>query len=114
MTQALKEIKRYVPAFLDSYTSGSSVAYAACLKEGMKCGVNNVFLDNEEPGLVTVRDKQNHVHQQLILAAKRALRRGHAVAIGHLKRATVSSLNSSFAAIEDMGVKIVSVTELMD
>lgn len=114
MAQALDEIKKYTNTYLDSYTSGGSVAYDVCQRKGMKCGVNNVFLDNEEPGLVTVTDKQNHVHDQLIYAAKKALKNNHAIAIGHLRKATVSALDKTFAQIEEMGVKIVPVTELMN
>jgi polysaccharide deacetylase 2 family uncharacterized protein YibQ len=114
MSQALNEIKKYTDTYLDSYTSGSSVAYDVCQQKGMECGVNNIFLDNEEPGLVTVTDKQNHVHDQLISAAKRALKNKHAIAIGHLRNATVSVLDKTFAQIEEMGVEIVPVQELMD
>ena len=114
MTQALKAIRKYVPAFLDSYTSGKSVAYDVCQKSGMECGVNNVFLDNEEPGLITVSDKQNHVHTQLMTAAKKALASGSAIAIGHLRKGTVSGLEKSLDDIEKMGVQVVPVTELMN
>ncbi|PLX70822.1 MAG: hypothetical protein C0602_04775 [Denitrovibrio sp.] len=114
MAQALGAIKKYTPRFMDSYTSGSSVAFDECQKAGMECAVNNVFLDNEEPGLVTVTDKRNHVHSQLIVAAKKALSKGSAIAIGHLKKGTVSALNNSFDEIERMGVQIVPVTELMN
>jgi len=114
MRQALTYIKKYTNAFMDSYTSGQSVAYDVCQESGMKCAVNNVFLDNEEPGLVTVNDKINHVHDQLIIAANKALSKGSAIAIGHLKKGTVAALGSSFAQIEKMGVQIVPVTSLMD
>lgn len=113
MHQALRQIKKYVPAFLDSHTSGSSAAYEVCQDEGMRCAENNIFLDNEEPGLVTISDKKNHVHSQLIHAAKRALANGNIIAIGHLKKETVSVLNSTMAEIEKMGVQIVPVTSLM-
>ncbi|PLX68009.1 MAG: hypothetical protein C0603_07820 [Denitrovibrio sp.] len=113
MHQALRQIKKYTPAFLDSYTSGQSVAYETCQKEGMKCAVNNVFIDNEEPGLVTINDKKNHVHDQLIKGARKALKNGSAIAIGHLKKGTVYAMNSSLADIERMGVQIVPVTSLM-
>jgi len=114
MSQALKAIKSHTDTFLDSHTSGRSVAYEVCQDSGMKCGVNNVFLDNEEPGLVTISDKKNHVHNQLMVAAKRALKNGSAIAIGHLRKGTVSALNSSFANIKKMGVQIVPVKELMN
>jgi polysaccharide deacetylase 2 family uncharacterized protein YibQ len=54
------------------------------------------------------------VHDQLISAAKRALKNKHAIAIGHLRNATVSVLDKTFAQIEEMGVEIVPVQELMD
>lgn len=113
MTEALTYIKQYTPRFLDSYTSGNSKAYAVCRKMGMKCAVNSTFLDNEEPGLVTGSDKQNHVHGQLVAAAKKALSNGSTIAIGHLRNDTVAALPYSLAEIEKMGVKIVPVTELM-
>jgi len=113
MEQALRQIKKYTDTFLDSYTSGKSQAYDVCQKLGMRCGVNNVFLDNEEPGLVSISDKKNHVHDQLIYAAKKALSNGNAIAIGHLKTQTVSVLDSTFSQIEKMGVKIVPVKEIM-
>lgn len=114
MEQAMDEIKKYVPAFLDSRTSGQSVAYDVCRKSGgLKCGENSEFLDNEEPGLVTTSDKQNHVHAQLMQAARKALANGSAIAIGHLRKETVSVLAESFAEIEKSGVQIVPVTDLM-
>ncbi len=113
MTEALTYIKQYTPRFLDSYTSGSSKAFSACRKLGMKCAVNSTFLDNEEPGLVTGSDKQNHVHGQLVAAAKKALSNGSTIAIGHLRNDTVAALPYSLAEIEKMGVKIVPVTDLM-
>ena len=114
MSQALNEIKKYTNTFLDSHTSGKSVAYDVCQKKGMECGINNIFLDNEEPGLVTVTDKQNHVHNQLISAARLALRNKHAIAIGHLRNATISVLDKTLAQIEEMGVEIVPVQKLMN
>jgi polysaccharide deacetylase 2 family uncharacterized protein YibQ len=114
MNQALKYIGRYTNRFLDSHTSGSSQAYEVCQKKGMLCAENNIFLDNEEPGLITTDDKQNHVHGQLMKAARKALRNGEAIAIGHLRENTVSVLNSTFREIEKMGVRIVPVTSLMD
>lgn len=114
MTQALRQIKKYTNTFMDSYTSGRSVAYNTCQKMGMECAVNNIFLDNEEPGLVTITDKQNHVHDQLVKAARKALRKGSAIAIGHLKKGTVTALEKSFRDIEKMGVQIVPVKTLMN
>lgn len=113
MSQALAEIEKYTPAFLDSHTSAKSVAYKECRKTKLKCAQNDIFLDNEEPGLVTITDKENHVHNELMKAARMALRSGSAIAIGHLKKATISALPKTFDEIEKEGVKIVPVTELM-
>jgi len=113
MSQALGYIKNYTGRFLDSHTSPASKAYDECRKAGMKCGVNNIFLDNEEPGLVTRTDKSNHVRVQLVQAARLALSRGSAIAIGHLRDGTVAALPEALAEIEKMGVKVVPVTDLM-
>ncbi|MGE4266951.1 MAG: divergent polysaccharide deacetylase family protein [Deferribacterales bacterium] len=113
MEQALKYMKLYTGRFLDSHTSPASKAYDECRKAGMKCAANSTFLDNEEPGLVTKNDKENHVHVQLLSAAKKALSNGSSIAIGHLRDGTVSALPDALAEIEKMGVKIVPVTDLM-
>ncbi|ADD69717.1 protein of unknown function DUF610 YibQ [Denitrovibrio acetiphilus DSM 12809] len=114
MEQALKEISKYTPGFLDSHTSRATVAYDVCKETTLKCGRNDIFLDNEEPGLVTKSAKRNHVHDVLMQAAKKALANGSAIAIGHLRKDTISVLENSFRQIEEMGVEIVPVTSLMN
>ena len=113
MEQALKYMKQYTGRFLDSHTSPASKAYDECRKAGMKCAVNSTFLDNEEPGLVTKTDKENHVRVQLVAAARKALSNGSSIAIGHLRDGTVGALPEALAEIEKMGVRIVPVTDLM-
>lgn len=113
MEQALKYMKLYTDRFLDSHTSPSSKAYEECRKAGMKCAVNSTFLDNEEPGLVSKTDKENHVRVQLVAAARKALSNGTSIAIGHLRDGTVGALPEALAEIEKMGVRIVPVTDLM-
>jgi polysaccharide deacetylase 2 family uncharacterized protein YibQ len=113
MSQALKYMKLYTGRFLDSHTSPASKAYDECRRAGMKCASNSTFLDNEEPGLVTKTDKENHVRVQLVAAARKALSNGSSIAIGHLRDGTVAALPEALSEIEKMGVRIVPVTDLM-
>lgn len=92
--------------FLDSLTSGKSVAYATAKEFGMKAAKRDVFLDNES-------DNADYIHNQLNELTRIAKEKGRAIGIGHPHPATISELRKWLADAEQQGITIVPVSKLM-
>jgi len=92
--------------FLDSVTSGKSVAYATAKEFGMKAAKRDVFLDNES-------ENGEYIRKQLIELARIAKEKGHAIGIGHPHPATINELRKWLADAEKQGITIVPVSKLM-
>jgi polysaccharide deacetylase 2 family uncharacterized protein YibQ len=107
MKAVLSVLKSRGLFFLDSLTSGKSVAYNTARSMGVGSARNDLFLDaeTEDPGVIEKR------LERLISIAKR---NGSAIGIGHPKRWTLEALKRGAAMIEQSGVELVFVSEVID
>ncbi len=92
--------------FFDSLTTPNSVGREIAAQMGISTAERNVFLDNKQ-------DKE-YVKAQFDLLVKIAKREGFAIAIGHPHSATIEGLKEALAGIEDKGVSVVKLSELVE
>ena len=91
--------------FLDSLTTGRSVAYEEALKLGLPAARRDVFLDADgDPG--RVRDR-------LLELFRVAQRNGRAIGICHPFVETLQTLKESFLLVESYGLEVVPVSRLV-
>lgn len=107
MKAVLSVLKSRGLFFLDSLTSGKSVAYNTAKNMGVGSARNDLFIDaeTEDPGVIEKR------LERLLSIAKH---NGIAVGIGHPKRWTLEALQRSTAEIEASGVELVFVSEVIE
>lgn len=91
--------------FVDSRTSGNSVARRVARAQGLPNLHRDVFLDN-------VRTN-GAIEQQLIEAIRLARQRGAAVAIGHPYPETLTVLELALPRMAQFGVQMVSVSQMI-
>ena len=92
--------------FLDSLTSGRSVAMAKAREAGLPALVRDVFLDHE----IT----RSFVRRQLRRVEQLARQRGHAIAIGHPHRVTITALERWIPDMQAKGYEFVALSALLD
>lgn len=91
--------------FLDSRTTGRSVAYSLAQHMELKSAERHIFLDNEA-NLYAVK-------RQLMKLASLAEQGQPAIAIGHPKEATLRALAEMLPEFKRRGITIVRVSQLM-
>jgi polysaccharide deacetylase 2 family uncharacterized protein YibQ len=91
--------------FVDSRTSGQSIAADAARQAGLRTGSNEIFLDG--------RNEVEYIKGQLRTAARLAIRDGNAIAIGHARPATAIAVREMIPELEAMGVKFVFVSQVI-
>ncbi len=91
--------------FLDSVTTPKTVAWKVAREHGIPYLLRDVFLDNEQ--------NEEYIHQQFKQAVKEATKKGYAVAIGHPYPETIQYLEKALPIIEQLGVKLISASELI-
>lgn len=98
-------IKEYGLYFVDSRTTGASVAYREARALGIPTAARHIFLDNElDPAYIRQQ------FQRLIDAAKKY---GAAIGIGHFRKATVAVLAEVLPQIEKESIVLVHASELV-
>jgi hypothetical protein len=106
MTTVLSVIKRQRLFFLDSLTSGKSIAYTTARDMGVPTARNGIFLDDTDDVLV--------IEQQLLRLLEIAHEHGTAVAIGHPRLKTYEVLKRNLEVLKDSGVDFVFLSEVVD
>jgi len=91
--------------FVDSLTTGHSVAFDEARKAGVPAAVRDVFLDN-------VQDVQK-ISQELRHLADLAVKRGSAVGICHPHPQTLEALRRAPDFLRDRGIEVVPVSRLL-
>ncbi|MGB1239165.1 MAG: divergent polysaccharide deacetylase family protein [Pseudomonadales bacterium] len=91
--------------FLDSRTSAKSVAAAEARKAGIPVLVRDVFLDHS----ASPKDMAREFERAITIATKH----GKAVLIAHPRKATVAFLQRHLAQVEARGVRLVSLSTLL-
>jgi polysaccharide deacetylase 2 family uncharacterized protein YibQ len=105
MHTILQRLKQRDLFFVDSRTTGKSVAYDVALKLDIPTAQRHVFLDNELD--------ERSIREKLIELFTLALRRGEAVGICHPLPETLKVLKESFQLAKEYGVTPVFVSELL-
>jgi uncharacterized protein len=100
-----KKIKKKRLFFVDSMTARNTVCEQIADEMGLAFGKRDVFLDN-----INTREA---ITKQIMILAKKARRRGYAVAIGHDRRLTMQVLKEEIPWLESKGIHIVSIKELL-
>jgi len=110
-TQDLTLMKAYLRAlkerglfFLDSWTIQSTVGREAAQAVGVPYLRRSVFLDNV--------DSPDAIRKQVHQVIDQANREGRAIAIGHVRRNTLTVLREMIPEIEGQGIKIVHLKDL--
>jgi uncharacterized protein len=104
MLAVLSEVRRRGLVFVDSRTTGASVAPTIAERLGVPIASRDVFLDNIPTSSVVLAQRE---------AAERvARRRGSAIAIGHPFPATLAALADWLPAAERRGLRLVTARSL--
>jgi polysaccharide deacetylase 2 family uncharacterized protein YibQ len=101
----LLEVKRRNLFFLDSRTTPQTVGLQTARSLGLKAAERDIFLDNSTDG--------KDVKRQLEQLIQISLSTGKAIGIGHPHPSTIQSLKEMIPRIEEKGIKIVSLSEIM-
>ncbi len=91
--------------FIDSVTTGKSVAAKVAADAGVKVNKRDIFLDNET--------NASYIQGQLDQAKALAKSRGYAIAIGHDKPATLKVLLDNIPLLEQQGFEFVYAAEVV-
>lgn len=106
MRAVMKSLKERDLFFVDSRTISSSVAAETAREYGLPVAIRDVFLDHE--------DTPAFVAGALRKLEKVAVRKGHAIAIGHPKDVTIQALREWLPDAQQRGFEIVHVSELLE
>ncbi len=94
--------------FVDSKTSPRSVASEIAEELGVPCFSRDVFLDGTKD--------VNHIKKQVLKLGDIALKKGHAIGIGHVGieggRATAEAIKSVYPYLIEKGIHFITVKEL--
>ncbi len=105
MRTFLQIIQEYGLYFIDSRTTGSSVALEEARALGIPCAARHVFLDNQ-------LDRE-YIRRQFTQMIDVVKKRGEAVAIGHFRRDTVAVLQEMLPELEKESIQLVHASELV-
>ena len=105
MKTIFKRLKKKGLFFVDSMTAHHSICGELAREIGMPFASRDVFLDN-----INTREA---IKKQIIELAKRARKKGYAVAIGHDRALTMQVLKEEIRTLEDQGFEIVRVKTLL-
>ena len=103
MRAVIMELKKHRLFFLDSLTTGKSVAYKLAKDGGLAALRRDVFLDND--------DDLQKIEVQWKRLVKIARKKGYAIALAHPRKNTVKFLQKKIENNKD--VTIVPITELI-
>jgi polysaccharide deacetylase 2 family uncharacterized protein YibQ len=105
MMPILKTLKEKNLYFIDSVTTGKSIAYQLARQLHIPTAERHVFLDTEED--------EESIRESLVKLFRLARRRGEAVGICHPLETTVKVLLEYLPRIEDFGCEAVSASEIL-
>lgn len=105
MEPVMKELKQKGLFFVDSRTSGRSVAAETARRENVKTTENDLFIDG-------IADA-DYVKKQLRTAGDMALRLGSVTVIGHARPTTAAALREMIPELEAKGIRFVFVSQVV-
>ncbi len=105
MSWLMTELKHQQLYFVDSLTSAQSLAGKTAHQQGLKTISRDIFLDTF--------NNPEFIQKQYKKLLRKAKERGYALAIGHPYPATLALLQQQLPLLEEQGIKLVSVSQLM-
>ena len=105
MARLMDQLQHRHLFFVDSRTNAATLAERSARRAGLPAGRRDVFLDN--------RRDAAHINEQFNQLLRLARRRGHAIAIGHPYPETLAYLQQVLPLMEQAGVEVVPVSELL-
>ena len=102
----LTELKKRDLFFLDSRTTPQTMGLQTARSLGVKSGERSVFLDHSQG--------EEAVKQSLERLTQVALSTGKAIGIGHPHAATIKSLTEMIPKIQEKGIEIVPLSDLLE
>ncbi len=105
MNVVVASLKKHGYLFLDSVTSGKSVAHETARDSGIPFAVRNVFLDHDDD-LDAIRRQLRHTEQ---IARKTGL----AIAIGHPRDKTIEALKDWLPKLDEKGFQLVPISSVV-
>lgn len=105
ITEALKVVEKGGLFFVDSLTSGRSVAYKTARGFHMPAASRNIFLDNVHT--------EESVLTQLLKLKRHALRYGRAIGIGHPFPETAKAIGRFSRMLRDSDISFVPISEML-
>lgn len=106
MTWLMDELHARKLYFVDSVTTGASVAYDMARERGVATTTRDVFIDREDA-------TEGDIRAQLQRAVRLARQRGDVLVIGHPYPQTMTVLEQELPRLEQQGVRLVTVSELI-
>ncbi len=106
MARLMKYLAKRNMFFIDSRTTGDTVAYQVAQEFGIRSAENNVFLDNEKD--------VEYIKERIELLMEEARQNGKAIGICHVHPATTQALHEMFPVIEEAGIELVFASELAE
>jgi len=105
MTVVMETLKERGLLFLDSVTSPKSAGRVAAKTAGVPFIARNIFLDHV--------DDVDEIKRRLEQTADLAKRRGHAVAIGHPRDATIEALEPWLKDLRSQGIQLAPLSAIL-
>jgi hypothetical protein len=102
----LSELKRRELFFLDSRTTPQTKGLQTAKSLGLRVAERNIFLDNSQ--------NEEDVKQQLEKLIHLALSKGKAIGIGHPHPSTIKSLREMIPKMQEKGIEIVPLSDLIE
>lgn len=105
MQVVVKELKKRGLLFLDSLTSGHSVAHDVARDAGIPFAIRNVFLDHD--------DDEAAIKRQLAQVERVSRETGLAIAIGHPREKTLNVLEAWLKTLDRKGFQLVPISSVV-
>ncbi|MBU1853032.1 MAG: divergent polysaccharide deacetylase family protein [Candidatus Omnitrophica bacterium] len=96
---------------MDSLTTTDSVCLDIARDIGVKYTRRDIFLDITDQ--TDFKNFESYIKQQIRKLARIALEKGSAVGIGHNKKITIEAIKDSVPKLEEEGIEIVPLKELV-
>lgn len=106
VSQVMRALRARDLLFLDSVTSGSSLAWRAAVSSGVPVARRDIFLDHDWRNADSIED-------QLVALERIARRRGYAVGIGHPHRLTLDILAKWLPEARRRGIALVPISAIV-
>ncbi len=106
MAEIMHVLKERELFYIDSSTANKSVAAETAIEYGVATVTNYLFIDNI--------DDKDKVKEMIIRLAKIALDKKELAIIGHVRPNTAAAIKEAIPEIEEMGVKLVYASQIVN